>query len=202
MTRACAEHFWPGQSAIGKRFRFFDEKRKPSDWITVVRASANIIQELNEKSTEPLMFVPFQQEGWNRMALLVRSATMQSPRCAPCRASIRICRCAMFTCLERFNVGGGICTSSAGFLWLRTDCVADGGSGLLRRSSQRRNNRTQEIGVRMALGANARNIVSLVMWRSLWQILAGLGFRLAQPYLGNVFSPVANRRLSVRPSSW
>ncbi|HTD54337.1 MAG TPA: ABC transporter permease, partial [Silvibacterium sp.] len=26
VTRECAEHFWPGQSAIGKRFRFYDEK--------------------------------------------------------------------------------------------------------------------------------------------------------------------------------
>ena len=34
--------------------------------------------------------------------------------------------------------------------------------------------RTQEIGVRMALGANARNITMLVMKRGLWQIGAGL----------------------------
>jgi ABC-type antimicrobial peptide transport system permease subunit len=34
--------------------------------------------------------------------------------------------------------------------------------------------RTQEIGVRMALGANARNITMLVMKRGLWQIAAGL----------------------------
>jgi putative ABC transport system permease protein len=35
-------------------------------------------------------------------------------------------------------------------------------------------NRTQEIGVRMALGANIRNILLLVMTRGLWQIGAGL----------------------------
>ena len=61
VTRECAEHFWPGQSAIGKRFRFYDqnngdEKNKPGDWVTVIGVSANIVQELNEKSPNPLMF--------------------------------------------------------------------------------------------------------------------------------------------------
>jgi ABC-type antimicrobial peptide transport system permease subunit len=45
------------------------------------------------------------------------------------------------------------------------------------------NSRTQEIGVRMALGATARNIMLLVMRRGLWQIAAGLalGIALAVP---------------------
>ena len=38
--------------------------------------------------------------------------------------------------------------------------------------------RTQEIGVRMALGANTRNIMILVMKRGLWQIAAGLALGL------------------------
>jgi putative ABC transport system permease protein len=45
--------------------------------------------------------------------------------------------------------------------------------------TQATTNRTQEIGVRMALGANARNIVTLVMRRGLWQIVAGLGLGFA-----------------------
>jgi ABC-type antimicrobial peptide transport system permease subunit len=39
--------------------------------------------------------------------------------------------------------------------------------------------RTQEIGVRMALGASVRNILLLVMKRGLWQIGAGLVTGLA-----------------------
>ena len=74
LTRACAEHFWPNQSAIGKRLRFYDDKNKPGDWITVIGISANIVQQFDEKSPKPLLFVPFRQEGWNGMALLVRSS--------------------------------------------------------------------------------------------------------------------------------
>src|SRR6266568_3609019 len=42
--------------------------------------------------------------------------------------------------------------------------------------------RTQEIGVRMALGANAHNIMMLVMKRGLWQIAAGLALGLGAAF--------------------
>ena len=39
--------------------------------------------------------------------------------------------------------------------------------------------RTQEIGVRIAMGATMRNILLLIMKRGLWQIAAGLALGLA-----------------------
>ncbi len=86
VTRECAAHFWPNQNAIGKRFRFYDDKNKPGDWITVVGVVANMTQDLNEQHPKPLLFVPFRQEGWNGMALLVQSTVdpdgFRAPRCA------------------------------------------------------------------------------------------------------------------------
>ena len=42
--------------------------------------------------------------------------------------------------------------------------------------------RTQEIGVRIALGANTRNILLLVMRRGLWQIATGLVLGIAAAF--------------------
>ncbi|MEA2543610.1 MAG: putative transport system permease protein, partial [Acidobacteriaceae bacterium] len=58
--------------------------------------------------------------------------------------------------------------------------------------------RTQEIGVRMALGANTRNIMMLVMKRGLWQIAAGLvlGLGAALP----VTRLIASLPIGVSPS--
>ena len=64
--------------------------------------------------------------------------------------------------------------------------------------AQATNSRTQEIGVRMALGANARNIVALVMRRGLWQIAAGLGLGLAAAW--PAARVMANLPIGVSPS--
>jgi ABC-type antimicrobial peptide transport system permease subunit len=58
--------------------------------------------------------------------------------------------------------------------------------------------RTQEIGVRMALGANVRNILLLVMTRGLWQIGAGLLFGLAAAW--PLMDLMASLPIGVSPS--
>ena len=42
--------------------------------------------------------------------------------------------------------------------------------------------RTREIGVRMALGASTRNILTLIMTRGIWQIAAGIVLGLGAGY--------------------
>jgi predicted permease len=73
LTRATAERFWPGQSALGKRFRLFDDQGKPGDWITVVGVTANLAQDLTERDPKPLLFVPIQQQDWSGTSLVVES---------------------------------------------------------------------------------------------------------------------------------
>ena len=182
LTRECAEHFWPDQSAIGKRFRLYDEKNKPGEWITVVGISANIVQELNEKSPNPLMFLPLRQEGWNGMALLIRSsdnpiAAVRSvlqnlDRDLPLRDVYTLPQAIQHQewFLHLFS------KLFSGFALIALLMAAVGIYAVL---AQATNSRTQEIGVRMALGANARDIVTLVMKRGLLQIVAGLTIGLA-----------------------
>jgi predicted permease len=182
VTRECAEHFWPGQSVIGKRFRFYDDKNKPGDWVTVVGVSANIVQEMNEKSPNPLMFIPLRQEGRNGMALLIRSggnpiaavraAVQNLDQDLPLRDVYTLPQAIQHQ--EWFLHLFSRIFSAFALIALLMAAV-----GIYAVLAQATNSRTQEIGVRMALGANARNVVALVMRRSLWQIGAGLGLGLA-----------------------
>jgi predicted permease len=187
VTRECAEHFWPGQSAIGKRFRFYnekngDDKNKPGDWITVVGVSANIVQEMNEKSPNPLMFIPLRQEGWNGMALLIRSSDNPIPAV---RAAVQSLDQDL-PLRDVYTLPQAIQHQEwflhlfsrifSGFALIALLMAAVGIYAVL---AQATNSRTQEIGVRMALGANASNIVALVMRRGVWQIGAGLALGLA-----------------------
>jgi putative ABC transport system permease protein len=182
LTRATAERFWPGQSALGKRFRLFDEHGKPGDWISVVGVTANLMQDLTEQDPKPLLFVPVQQEDWSGISLVVESAGNPT-------AAVR----GLVQSLDQdlplrdvFILNEAIEHQTwylhlfskifMGFAFIALIMAAVGIYAVLAQATSRR---TQEIGVRIALGASLRNIMLLVMRRGLWQIGAGLILGLA-----------------------
>jgi len=182
VTRECAEHFWPNQNAIGKRFRFYDDKNKPGEWLTVVGVSANIAQQLDDAHPKPLLFLPFREKGWGSMALLIRSG---SNPIAAVRAVVQgldqdLPLRDVYTfpqALEHQQWYLHLFSKLfAGFALIALLMASVGIYAVIAHAT---NSRTQEIGVRMALGANARNIVMLVMRRGLWQIIAGLTLGIA-----------------------
>lgn len=181
LTRDAATRLWPGQNPIGKRFRLFDDKNKPTDWITVIGISADVVQELQESDPKPLLFVPYRQEGWDNMALVVESATdpLQSMRIAvqgldqelPLSDSSRLDK-AIEQQVWFLSLLGKIFSGFALIAMLMASV------GIYAVIAHATSSRTQEIGVRIALGATMRNILMLVMRRGLWQISVGLAFGL------------------------
>ncbi|HEY2400155.1 MAG TPA: ABC transporter permease [Steroidobacteraceae bacterium] len=185
VTLQCARHFWPGQTAIGKRFRFYDDKNIPGDWITVVGVAGDMTQELNEKKPNPLLFVPFQQEGWDGMELLVESNINVNAALRPTVASLD----PDLPLRDVSNLSDEIAHQewfiqllTIVFLSFAFIALIMASVGLYAVIAHATASRTQEIGVRMALGASARNILLLVMRRGLWQIAAGLGVGLAAAF--------------------
>ncbi|HTJ29763.1 MAG TPA: ABC transporter permease, partial [Acidobacteriaceae bacterium] len=90
LTRDSAQRLWPNQPVIGKRFRFYEDdekthKEKAGDWITVVGVSANLTQDMEDSAPKPLLFVPYRQEGWNGISLVVESG---SDVTGPVRAAV------------------------------------------------------------------------------------------------------------------
>jgi putative ABC transport system permease protein len=182
LTREAAAHFWPNQDAIGKRFRLYDDQNTPTEWITVVGISSNMVQEIGDNDAKPLLFVPYRQEGWNSMALVVQSAADPT---AAVRAAVQNLDgelplrdpSRLTAALEHqtwFLRTFGKLFGAFAFIGLVMASV-----GIYAVIAHASSSRTQEIGVRMALGASVRNILMLVMKRGLWQIGAGLGIGLA-----------------------
>jgi predicted permease len=182
LTRDAAAHFWPGEDPIGRRFRLYDDKNTPTDWITVVGTSANMVQELTENDPKPLLFVPYRQEGWNNMALLVESTTNPLPAMRTAVQSLdgdlplsypyRLDQAVEHE-MWFLSFFGKI------FVGFALIALLMASVGIYAVIAHATSSRTQEIGVRMALGANTGNILLLVMTRGLWQIAAGLLFGLA-----------------------
>ena len=187
VTHDAAARLWPGLNPVGKRFRLYDDKNQASDWITVVGISADLMQEIQENDPRPLLFVPYRQEGSDNMAVVVESAadplqamrmTVQGldselPLNDPSRLKDALVHQTWF-----LRVFGRV------FLGFALIAMLMASVGIYAMVAHATNSRTQEIGVRLALGATMRNILLLVMKRGLWQIGAGLvlGLGAALPF--------------------
>ena len=203
LTRAAAARFWPGESPIGRRFRLFDDKNKPGPWITVIGISANMVQE-QENDHKPLLFLPYRQEGWDNMALVVESAAdpLQAMRTTvqsldgelPLNQPSRL-KDAIADQLSFLRVFGEV------FLAFALIAMLMASVGIYAVIAHATGSRTQEIGVRIALGATMRNILFLVMRRGLWQITCGLALGLAAAFpLTHLMASILNVSLHSDPS--
>jgi len=185
LTRDAAARLWPGQNPIGKRFRLFDDKNKPTPWITVIGISANMVQEAWDDNPKPLLFVPYRQEGWDNMALVVESGAdpLQSMRQAvqsldgelPLSEPFRL-KDAIEQQIWFLRIFGKV------FLTFALIAMLMASVGIYAVIAHATNSRTQEIGVRIALGATVSNILLLVMRRGLWQVAVGLAVGLAAAF--------------------
>ena len=178
LTRDAAARLWPGQEPLGKRFRLFDDTNKATPWITVVGISADMVEDIQESNPRPLLFVPYRQEGWNNAALVVESAAdpVTSMRKAvqsldpelPLAAPSRLDKLLEHDELWFLSLFGKI------FFGFALIAMLMASVGIYAVIAHATSSRTQEIGVRIALGATMANIMLLVMKRGLWQIGLGL----------------------------
>ena len=187
VSRAFANRHWPDQPAVGRRFRFI-ENDKPGPWLTVTGISADIVQNMQERDAPPVVFTPYRQEPWGWMALVLRTTADPNTLAAPVRVALqRIDQDlplfevrTLTTALERqrwFLVVFGTLFLSFALTGLLMASV-----GIYAVIAQATLRRTREIGIRMALGATAANVVRLVLARGLGQL--GLGLALG---LGGAF---------------
>src|SRR5215472_10120687 len=178
VTREFAARFWGNQDPIGKRFRLSD-RRKTSEWISVAGVAADIDQHPLDPASDPLVFLPYRQDAYGSMALMIRTA---NPRAAVSgfRSAVQDLDQDLplsdISTLEEFSqhqiwfleLFGTVFRGFAGMSLLISSV------GIYAVMAQAAGSRTQEIGVRMALGATAGSILGLVLRRGMIQLLIGL----------------------------
>ena len=196
-----AQRLWPNTSVLDRRIGF--RGREEIDWFRVIGVAPNVhYEEVGEETDQSQMnvFLPFASNAPRTAAVLLRTEGDPQTLMTPARDALRKVHAGLpvfdirtmtqvrrFTTWEQQLYGVMMGTFAATALLLA--CL--GVYALLAYAAQRR---TQEIGVRLALGANATDVVTLFM-RQAWRIGAagliaglGLGVALARAMSGLLFA--------------
>jgi predicted permease len=171
-----ARHFGPG-SALGRRIRFGDEKQP---WLTVVGVVPALAERQSADQVVESAYLPFAQAPSRGFVILARTAgdplaVGSTLRAAIARgfhdmplASVNSLAGELWRRGWAFRLFGGL------FLTFGAAALVLAAAGLYGVMAFTVRRRTQEIGVRMALGASQRSVLRMVLWQGLWRVAVGV----------------------------
>jgi putative ABC transport system permease protein len=179
-----ANEHWPGEDPLGRRIRLFSGT-KPDAWLTVIGIASNIVQDNTRQEFGSLIYVPYRQQPVNYAWVLART------RVPPERLGAIFTRelhaldsdltwfgpnpLAERLAFNYWTYG----TNGALFLMFAAIALLLASIGLYAVVAHSVGRRMQEIGIRMAIGATARDIVTLVASQGMLPVGIGLVVGLA-----------------------
>jgi predicted permease len=188
VNQTLANTLWPKEDPLGKRIKTITDERKRS-WRTVVGVVADIPQTLEDTDAVlQSIFVPHTQEPDQSLIWVLHTTGDPRGVLTPLRQLMRqhapdVPLTEVRTMHEAIHFGVWtqrlFGTLMAVFAVLALIIAGVGLYGVMAYSVAQR---TQEIGVRMALGAQARDVVGMVVGQALRLTLLGIGIGFAAAF--------------------
>ncbi len=187
INEAMARRDWPGEDAIGKRFKI-GLFGSDAPWMTVVGVFKDVRQFGLDTEPRPWFLRPYQQAGWPFMSILVKTASTPASFVAAVKRALAIVEPNQpVSGVRTMEDVLGTSVSSRRFPMLLLTLfgllalvlAAVGIAGVVGYSVVRR---TQEIGLRMALGAQRSDVLRLVLGQSLVWTIVGIVVGLAAAF--------------------
>jgi len=184
ISHGMATRFWPNGDALGHRIKpGAADSTEP--WLTIVGVVGDVRQNWWNPLTRPVIYKPFAQSPQRSMTLLVRAASNPTSYVSAVRDVVRqmdpgIAMEGINTLEEEIADSiaivriMGILMGIFGLVALALSSI--GVYGVLSESVAQR---THEVGIRLALGANPRDLMKLILGQALK--LTGIGLAIAVP---------------------
>ena len=182
VSHLVARTLWPGENPIGKRISMEDNP-KPEDWLSVVGVVDDVKQQGLAKKSEPAIYQPYLQASrpgfLSHMTFVVRTASRSESVATGMRAVLR--SVDKNQPISIASMDSLIATTTAEpqfqarllatFALVALALTIVGLYGVLAYSVAQR---TREIGVRMALGAQSVDLLQMLVRRALVIISVGI----------------------------
>jgi predicted permease len=201
INEASAGKYWPNQNPLGKRFK---RNRADSPWIRVVGIIANARTESLAQASVPKIYLDFYQTGGNRLAIFLRGHLDTAEIPAEVREQVQSVDPTLpvtdgQTLIETVSASLAERRFSMEMVALfALSALLLAGLGIYGVISYMVSERTHEIGIRIALGAERSSILQMVLRQGLGLAIAGAAVGLLGSLI--VSHSMAGLLYGVRPT--
>lgn len=179
-----AARYWPDENALGKHLRVV-EQHSTGAWLTVIGIVPDILQNFRQNlERDPLIYAPFSEMPQRQVYLLARTRVPPATLTEPFRREVeridanlpvyeaRTLETRIAESRLTVTLFGAICSI---FAVVATVLAAIGLYAVIGHAVSQR---TQEIGLRIALGATRRDVARLILRQCIRPLVPGLAIGL------------------------